>query len=217
MAKYFSEYTNECLIGIRFNNNKEWFHQNKAMYKEYVHEPIVELANNLYEKFHSFDNEFIETPKVSRANRDIRFSKNKNPYKESKWFFLRGDGKIEIVYNKPTIVFEISPDCWRYGFFFGATPKGMAEYRKKIDANVGAFKSIIDLYNSQDIFELSGDKYKRIFNKELPDDINDWAQRKSLTFLRYEDYNNAKFYSEDLVDVIFDNLKIIYPIYKYFL
>ena len=43
----FTEKTNEYLVGIKFNNNKEWFHANSDLYKEYVHQPMVELANNL--------------------------------------------------------------------------------------------------------------------------------------------------------------------------
>ncbi len=217
MADFFSEKTNEYLIGIRYNNNKQWFQEHKDMYREYVHGPMLHLSEELFKKFHEYDRSFNEKPKISRANRDIRFSNNKNPYKECKWFFLRADGSPHITYPNPTFFFEISPDWWRYGFFFYADPKGMAEFRKKIDANVSACRRVIKKYNAQDVFVLSGEKYKRIYNKDLPEDIMDWAQRKYLDFIRYEDYGNMEFYSEDLADIVFERLKLIYPVYKFFL
>ena len=88
----FTEQTNDFLVGIKFNNNKEWFNANKLMYTENVHKPMVALANEVYEKMHEYKKNFYEKPKISRINRDIRFSNNKSPYKISKWFFLRGDG-----------------------------------------------------------------------------------------------------------------------------
>ena len=104
----FTEQTNDFLVGIKFNNNKEWFNANKLMYTENVHKPIVALANEVYEKMHEYKKNFNEKPKISRINRDIRFSNNKSPYKISKWFFLRGDGSPHIRYEKPTYFFEMS-------------------------------------------------------------------------------------------------------------
>ena len=46
----FTEQTNDFLVGIKFNNNKEWFNANKLMYTENVHKPMVALANEVYEK-----------------------------------------------------------------------------------------------------------------------------------------------------------------------
>jgi uncharacterized protein (DUF2461 family) len=63
------------------------------------------FADEIYMRMCDLDNDFSELPKISRANRDIRFSKNKNPYKESKWFFLRGDGSPHLTYSKPTYFF----------------------------------------------------------------------------------------------------------------
>lgn len=212
----FDEKTNEYLVGIRFNNYKEWFDQNRKLYSEYVHEPMVLMANELYERMNEFDNDFKETPKISRANRDIRFSKNKNPYKECKWFFLRADGKPDITYDKPTFFFEISPDWWRYGFFYSPNPQGMARYRKKIEADLAGFERLIDDFESQDKFQMHGDMYKRIFNKELSPKINNWYQRKWLDFIYYGSYEDKIFYSSKIEDIVFEGYKELYPLFKYF-
>ena len=147
MQNKFNSLTNDFLIGIRFNNYKDWFHTHKDMYKKNVHEPMVELANEVYERMHQMDSNFVQTPKISRANRDIRFSKNKNPYKESKWFFLRADGKPDLTYPKPTYFFEISPDWWRYGLFYAPKPSNMAAYRVK-----PVSYTHLDVYKRQQIY-----------------------------------------------------------------
>lgn len=107
----FNEYTNEYLVGIKFNNNKPWFQAHKDMYTENVHNITVEFADALLAKIVDFDPEFTEKPKISRANRDIRFSKNKAPYKLCKWFFFKNPlTKGSMPHNAPGFFFEMSAD-----------------------------------------------------------------------------------------------------------
>jgi len=44
----FDEKTTEFLWGIRFNNNKTWFEENKQAYLEYVQAPLKELAHDVW-------------------------------------------------------------------------------------------------------------------------------------------------------------------------
>lgn len=214
--KGFNEKTNDYLIGIRFNNNKEFFHANKESYKENVHEPMVLLANYCYEFMHKLDSDFKELPKVSRANRDIRFSKNKNPYKECKWFFLRGDGKPDLIYPKPTYFFEISPDWYRYGFFFAPNPKGMEQYRKKADADIAAFETMIDSVNKIKGFKLYGEDYKRKFSKNMNDKLSLWYNKKYIEIMKYGDYTDTDIYSDKIAKKVCQDFKKLYLAYKFF-
>jgi len=214
--KGFNPITNDYLIGIRFNNCKEWFHENKNIYQKNVHEPICLLADECFDFMKNMDSDFDEKPKISRANRDIRFSKNKNPYKESKWFFLRKDGKPDLIYEKPTYFFEISPDWYRYGFFYAPSPKGLCKFRKKVDADNYGLDKIIDYFNSQNIFKLYGNMYKKNFNKNLNEKLSNWYNRKSFEFTCYGSYEDEFFYESKLKDIVCNGFKILYPIYKYF-
>lgn len=217
MEYTFNEQTNEILMGIRFNNYKSWFHEHKTMYDENVHKPMVCLANAIYEKMHQMDKEFEEIPKISRANRDIRFSKNKAPYKESKWFFLRGDGKPDIVYPKPSYFFEISPDWWRYGLFYSPRPSELQLYRNKIDADPAGCKRIVEYASGLNKFQFDGEDYKRIYNSKYGEDINIWYRKKWLQFVYWGDYSQKEFYSDELADIVFEDFKTLYPVYKYLL
>lgn len=56
------------------NNERTWFRASKRRYEESVKEPLAELANELEDAFGPIH--------VFRPNRDVRFSKDKTPYKE---------------------------------------------------------------------------------------------------------------------------------------
>lgn len=215
MINKFNELTNEYLIGIRFNNYKEWFHEHRDMYRLNVHEPMAELADLVYEKMHKMDKNFVQTPKVSRANRDIRFSKNKSPYKECKWFFLRDDGKPDLTYPRPTYFFEISPDWWRYGMFYYPKPADMQLYRNKLSAESARFERIVKKLERLKGFEVTGEKYKREFKNELSPRLNGWYQFKGFDIIHYEEYTNTAFYGDDLPDIVFEAFKKLYDMYRF--
>ncbi|HAG04366.1 MAG TPA: hypothetical protein DCG28_02895 [Lachnospiraceae bacterium] len=213
----FNSETNDFLVGITFNNNKEWFYEHKKMYDENVHKAITLLANEVYEKMHAYDDNFLEIPKISRINRDLRFSKDKRPYKLSKWFFLRGDGKPDIIYPRPSFYFEISANTWSYGLLFWAKPAGMAKYRQMIEANRAEFENIIKKLKKNKQFLISGEKYKRIYNTDLSEELQDFAQRKELVISSEREYTDTVVYSPELPNFIFEEYKKLYPLYKFLL
>jgi uncharacterized protein (TIGR02453 family) len=71
------------LKGIKKNNNKAWFEAHRADYEQHVREPMRELIGEMDARFRTLAPEIGGDPKRSmfRINRDIRFSKDKSPYK----------------------------------------------------------------------------------------------------------------------------------------
>lgn len=65
------------------NNTREWFHDNKELYEVAVKEPFYELVEDLIYRIIGEEPGFELDPKdaIFRIHRDIRFSKNKDPYK----------------------------------------------------------------------------------------------------------------------------------------
>ena len=70
----------EFLGNLKENNNRPWFKENKAMYEEQLAH-FKAFANALKHKMEQQDE--IESMKVFRIYRDVRFSKDKSPYKSS--------------------------------------------------------------------------------------------------------------------------------------
>ncbi len=79
------------------NNNKAWFERNRPIYEEAVREPLKGLVEALDVRLGAFAPEITGDPKRSlfRINRDIRFSKDKSPYKTNAgcWLYHRGAGR----------------------------------------------------------------------------------------------------------------------------
>ena len=76
--------------GLSKNNNKPWFESHRADYESAVREPMRALIGDVNAHFARFAPEMGGDPKRSmfRINRDIRFSKDKSPYKTNAgcWF-----------------------------------------------------------------------------------------------------------------------------------
>ena len=62
------------------NNNRPWFHENKKSYAN-VRQNIVDFSNDMESRLNLTDS--IELGKLFRINRDVRFSKDKSPYKSN--------------------------------------------------------------------------------------------------------------------------------------
>lgn len=79
---------------LKKNNNREWFHNHKQEYEEDLRFPMQCLIATLREKMRDAAPDFDFNPKKSifRIHRDVRFSKNKAPYKTNiaASFNLRG-------------------------------------------------------------------------------------------------------------------------------
>lgn len=87
------------------HNDKQWFEAHRAVYEQEVREPMRELIEELDARFARFAPEIGGDPKRSmfRINRDIRFSKDKSPYKTNAgcWFHHRAaSGRVGSEANE---------------------------------------------------------------------------------------------------------------------
>src|SRR5579864_6015927 len=89
----FSSATLRFFRDLARHNNKPWFEAHRADYERDVKEPMRELIELLDVRLARFAPEITGDPKRSmfRINRDIRFSKDKSPYKTNAacWFWHR--------------------------------------------------------------------------------------------------------------------------------
>lgn len=85
------------LRSLKRNNTRAWFEKHKDDYEQHVKLPMQSLISDLQTPFRSFAPEFDVNPKRSifRIYRDVRFSKDKRPYKTNvaAHFVLRGKPK----------------------------------------------------------------------------------------------------------------------------
>jgi len=75
---------------LKRNNRREWFLENRAAYDDDLIAPLRSLVEEMDVRFARFAPEIVGDPKrsVFRIYRDVRFSKDKSPYKTNAglWF-----------------------------------------------------------------------------------------------------------------------------------
>lgn len=83
--KWFDEEFLRFFEALEQNNNRGWFDENRHRYEAHVREPWKAFVSACIEMMADWDPAFAENlqPKdvIFRINRDIRFSKDKTPYK----------------------------------------------------------------------------------------------------------------------------------------
>jgi len=80
---YFNQGYIDFLQKLEANNNQKWFKANKKWYELVVREPFKELVEALLPEIRKIDEEIKMESKdaIFRINRDLRFAKEKDPYK----------------------------------------------------------------------------------------------------------------------------------------
>ena len=73
----------QFLRDLRDNNNREWFKARKADYERHVRQPLLQLVEEIGNSIPRYAPGYLQDPRKSvyRIYRDIRFSRNKQPYK----------------------------------------------------------------------------------------------------------------------------------------
>jgi uncharacterized protein (TIGR02453 family) len=99
------------LKSLRRNNNREWFQKHKTDYEEFVKFPmqcfIASLAQRMADEAPEF--EFNPRRSIFRIYRDVRFSKNKAPYKTNIAASFELRGKKKGVTETPGLYIHIEP------------------------------------------------------------------------------------------------------------
>src|SRR4030081_1896494 len=91
MEGTFSGWTGDFqgfFVGLQANNSKAYFESHRRQYEEEVKRPMVALLADLESEFGS--------ARLSRPNRDIRFSADKSPYKTNIYADARGGGYVAL-------------------------------------------------------------------------------------------------------------------------
>jgi uncharacterized protein (TIGR02453 family) len=83
---YFGDDTFAFLRELKRNNDREWFNANKDRYEESVKEPFLQFINDVGPALRKVSPNLVADPRPTggsmfRIHRDIRFSKDKSPYK----------------------------------------------------------------------------------------------------------------------------------------
>jgi uncharacterized protein (TIGR02453 family) len=88
------------LKNLEKNNNKDWFDANRKIYED-IRKQWLAFTADAIDVVGKFDKDVaMLEPKgcIFRINRDIRFSKNKSPYKNNFGMSLSKGGKLSLIH-----------------------------------------------------------------------------------------------------------------------
>jgi uncharacterized protein (TIGR02453 family) len=148
---------------VAANNNREWFAENKERY-EVAKADVLAFVDHLIPELAAVDPEFsVDTQSkkcLLRIYRDVRFSKNKDPYKNNFGisFAVKGKGV-----NEPGYYLHIEPGACFFaaGFWMPPAPE-LKKIREEIDYNASDFLDILNEKSFKDTFQLGQeDKLKK--------------------------------------------------------
>ncbi|AMC10177.1 hypothetical protein Lupro_02440 [Lutibacter profundi] len=201
--------TLEFLYKLKKNNNRDWFNKHKAVFIAEQDKVNVFYAA-LNEKLNTHD--AIEKLKVFRIYRDVRFSKDKTPYKTHfGGHFVRATSRLRGGYY-----LQISPrESFLAGGFWAPNKEDLFRIRKEFEMDATEIREIIEDTTFVTHFgELKGNALKtapRGFDKEHPD--MDLIKMKQ--FIVTHKFTDEEVLSADFLEKVNNYFIAMRPFFNY--
>lgn len=181
---WFEQDAIEFFRELELNNNKEWFEKNKKRYESSVKKPMEVFADHMIGRMKEILPDIDMTGKqaVFRIYKDVRFSKDKTPYKTNAGMHINSGGKGNLA--SPGLYFHI--DARTMGIASGCyqlEPPALRKMRDYLAANLDRFQ---DELNDQEFRKHFGG-IKGEVNKVLPPELKEAGSKQPLLF-------NKQFY-----------------------
>lgn len=128
---------------LKFHQSREWFEENRSLYESDVLAPMVALIDDLTETFAKRKIPLRGDGKRSifRLNRDVRFSKDKSPYKTHAGAVMTRSGSKK---DNGLLYIHIDPTgCFTAAGFYRPEAAGLTALRKAMLAHPNKAKALI--------------------------------------------------------------------------
>lgn len=218
----FSKKTVSFLKALKNNNEKAWFEAHKEEFEADVIAPAKHFVAAMGEKLHGIAPDIQADPRVNRSifrvYRDVRFSKDKTPYKTHLGILL-WEGKQKKMEN-PGFYFHLEPPTLLVGSgMYMFTKEQMEFYRQEVmDEKRGAsLHRIINKITSKGGLFIGGEGYKRV-----PSEFDPKHKRAQLLLHKglwagSESPIPPELYSDKLIGYVYDIYKELAPLHKWLL
>ncbi len=207
--KHIPKSTFTFLRKLSKNNNREWFNENKPSYQE-EYENIKSFYTSVREEMDKFDS--IEDMRLHRIYRDIRFSKDKTPYKTH----FSGGFKRAGKFRRGGYYLHIEPgNTLVAGGFWAPNKDDLLRVRKEIELDAVSLLRIINKASFKKRFgELEGEGVKsapRGFPKDHPH--IDLLRKKQYYFV--QKFSNADVHKSGFHQTVAASFKALLPYFDY--
>jgi uncharacterized protein (TIGR02453 family) len=196
------------------NNNRDWFQANKERY-EAAREDVIEFTAGLLTQLHKIDpgiDDTLDAKKcVMRIYRDIRFSKNKTPYKNHFGISVPSKG---TKLGRAEYYLHISPgNSFIAGGYWMPEAGHLKAIRQEIDYNGSELKKIVD---DPEFVKMFGDFRKQEQLKSVPREYDAGNENIDLlklkSFVAFHYLKNDELFTKDAVNFVASVCAKIYPL-----
>jgi uncharacterized protein (TIGR02453 family) len=214
----------QFLVDLAENNNREWFRPRNGEYERLLKAPLEAFIVALGERFGAKRIPLRADPARSpfRLYRDVRFSKDKSPYKthvSASFPWVEGvdwDGSHSGEGGNPGGYFHMEPGQVFVGGGMWHPPTAkLVAFRQAVVKDPSAVRDVLDDPAFKGRFgNISGDKLKRVpsgFPSDHPD--AELLKHKDITF--GERLGDADVMSPDLPDIVTESFETAVPVMRF--
>ena len=192
------------------NNNRDWFNDNKKEFKE-IEGEVKQVYSQLLDMLNVHDD--IDKMKMFRIYRDVRFSKNKLPYKTHfGGSFNRTKPKLRggyYLHIQPNNESFIATGFWE------PNKDDLLRIRKEFEQDDDEIRKIVNKKSFKSIWgSIVGDEVKTApkgFNKEHK--AIDLIRKKQFIFVKK--YTDKEVLAQDFLEDVSKSFKAIRPYFNY--
>ena len=209
---------------LRQNNNRPWFQEHKEEFNRVVISPAQDFVVAMGERLRTLSPTVVADPRANgsgsifRIYRDIRFSKDKTPYKSHLGMFF-WDGNRKKMEN-PGFYFHIEPPKLLLAAGFHEFPKPvLGVYRDSVvhPAHGPALAQAVEQVTLSGAYDIGEPHYKRVPRGYDPDHVYADLLRYRGLGVTIESTIPEEFFAPEFIDYCFKWYRGMFPIHSWLL
>lgn len=196
---------------LESNNNREWFDAQKDHYKKEA-EAFKKFGNVVLDNLNEHD--AIEKMKIYRIYRDIRFSKDKTPFKTNRTVSYMREGE---ALRGGYYLHIKSGESFVAGGFFSPAPADLRRIRQEFDMDDEEIRAIM---NNKEFKAAFGNEFVphdqvKTSPKGFSKDSKAIDLIKNKSFFFKHDFTDAEVIANDFSDKLDKYYKLFRPFFDY--
>ncbi len=174
-TKYFTKGVFDFLKELEANNNKPWWEKNKTRYVETIREPALDFVEDFGKQINEISPHFTADTRVNggslmRPYRDVRFSKDKTPYKTNVGIQFRHASGKDV--HAPGFYLHLAPGESFAGVgMWTPEPKVARQIRQAINDDPAGWKKAAHYKRFTDTWKIGEGDDNRL--KRIPKELDE--------------------------------------------
>ena len=212
----FPEATIQFFLSLRFNNHITYFQEHKDAYLRDVQAPFYAFIDEMAPYVQEIDSSMEVRPSkcLARIRRDVRFTKDKSPFRDHLWLLFRR--AAEPREGSLMFWFELSPESTDWGMgFWGENRPVLDLLRRRLAANPQAFSNLLESCHLKERgLVIGGQPFKRMaVPEQITPDLIPWYTAKDL-YIKQSYTHFPWIYSPDIIKRVAADYLALAPLYK---